>query len=87
MWGGGEEKEEEIQEELIKEIEIREETEPEYAYGEEIFFRRKPWYEKQRWDEILDERTCWGDLSIENQKKLIKLIGRRQSNGHMRAFR
>lgn len=77
MRGGGEEKEEELKEELVKEIEIREETEAEYASGEEIFFRRKPWYEKQRWDEILDERTRWGDLSIENQKKLIKLIGRR----------
>ena len=46
--GGGEEKEEELQEELIKEIEIREETEAEPAAGEEIFFRRKPWYEKRR---------------------------------------
>ncbi|MFO7915480.1 MAG: hypothetical protein R6U43_07290 [Candidatus Krumholzibacteriales bacterium] len=74
---GGEEKEEELQEELITEIEIREKTEVEYASGEEIFFRRKPWYEKQRWNEILDERTRWVDLSKENQKKLIKLIGRR----------
>ena len=77
MAGGGEEKEEELQEELIEEIEIREKQEAEHASGGEIFYRRKPWYEKQRWDEILDERTRWGDLSIENQKKLIKLIGRR----------
>jgi hypothetical protein len=75
--GGGDEKEEELQEELIEEIEIREETEAESASGEEIFYRRKPWYEKQRWGEILDERTRWGELSLENQKKLIKLIGRR----------
>ncbi|MBD3178720.1 MAG: hypothetical protein GF417_03460 [Candidatus Latescibacteria bacterium] len=45
---GWEEKEEELKEELIKEIEIRQEQEAEPAGGREIFLRRKPWYEKKR---------------------------------------
>ncbi|MDZ7860849.1 MAG: hypothetical protein U5O15_09360 [Candidatus Krumholzibacteriota bacterium] len=39
--GSGEEKEEELLEELTAEIEIREETKAEYASGEEIFFKAR----------------------------------------------
>ncbi|MDZ7859585.1 MAG: hypothetical protein U5O15_02755 [Candidatus Krumholzibacteriota bacterium] len=72
---GGGEKEKDKQEYVLKEIELEEEKieEEKSISRQEIFYRRGPWYEKQRWDEILNERTRWGDLSIENQKKLIKI--------------
>ncbi len=60
--------EEEIEEEIIDNVR---------GVDSEISYRQQLWWEKQHWNDILDERKRWGDLNKENQNKLIKLIGRR----------
>ena len=37
---------------------------------------RHPWWEKEHWGELLDERKLWGDITRESQRKLTKLKGR-----------
>lgn len=42
----------------------------------EISQRRFPWWEVEHWGEIFDERRSWGDLSLEDQRALNKLLGK-----------
>ena len=77
-WGGGAGvREPENLEYFLPEQETEE---PEYqesrTYQLDTSYLRLKWWERQHWSDIKDERSLWGDLSRENQRKLIKLIGR-----------
>ena len=41
----------------------------------EIDHPEPTWWDLEHWNEIYDERRCWGDLSRESQRYLRKLLG------------
>ncbi len=72
-WGGG--AEEPAPFSILDEVEGEAEALPETSL--DIHYSRRPWWEKQHWNDILNEQRCWGELSRENQKKLKQLLGGR----------
>jgi hypothetical protein len=72
-WGG--DVEEPASFSILDEVEEEVEELPETSL--DIQYRRRPWWKKQHWNDILDEQRRWGELSRENQKKLNKLLGGR----------